>query len=226
MKAPSIKPVRCAIYTRVSTEHGLDQEFNSLDAQYDAASAYIKSQAHAGWTLIRSRYDDGGYSGGSTDRPDLQRLLDDIRARKIDVIVVYKVDRLTRSLADFAKLVELFDAHGVSFVSVTQQFNTTTSMGRGASPVQLRVQARPPGTESLDAETKRQKSSFKRANARRDQNPGTEWPEIPAETRYSASCRKRAVCGDCMVVCAVVCEPVSAAIPHWKPRQSAVFRFL
>jgi DNA invertase Pin-like site-specific DNA recombinase len=130
MKAPSVKPVRCAIYTRVSTDHGLDQEFNSLDAQYDAASAYIKSQAHAGWTLIRSRYDDGGYSGGSTDRPDLQRLLDDIRARKIDVIVVYKVDRLTRSLADFAKLVELFDTHGVSFVSVTQQFNTTTSMGR------------------------------------------------------------------------------------------------
>jgi DNA invertase Pin-like site-specific DNA recombinase len=130
MKPASIKPVRCAIYTRVSTEHGLDQEFNSLDAQYDAASAYIKSQAHAGWALIRSRYDDGGYSGGSTDRPDLQRLLDDIRARKIDVIVVYKVDRLTRSLADFAKLVELFDAHGVSFVSVTRQFNTTTSMGR------------------------------------------------------------------------------------------------
>jgi site-specific DNA recombinase len=128
--APPLKPVRCAIYTRVSTEHGLDQEFNSLDAQYEAASAYIKSQAHASWTLIRSRYDDGGYSGGSTDRPDLQRLLNDIRARKIDVIVVYKVDRLTRSLADFAKLVELFDAHGVSFVSVTQQFNTTTSMGR------------------------------------------------------------------------------------------------
>jgi DNA invertase Pin-like site-specific DNA recombinase len=130
VKPPSIKSVRCAIYTRVSTEHGLDQEFNSLDAQYDAASAYIKSQAHAGWTLIRSRYDDGGYSGGSTDRPALQRLLDDIRARKLDVIIVYKVDRLTWSLADFAKLVELFDAQGVSFVSVTQQFNTTTSMGR------------------------------------------------------------------------------------------------
>src|SRR5258706_8903930 len=130
MRTASVKPVRCAIYTRVSTEHGLDQEFNSLDAQYDAASAYIKGQAHAGWALIRSRYDDGGYSGGSTDRPDLQKLLDDIRARKIDVIVVYKVDRLTRSLADFAKLVELFDAHGVSFVSVTQQFNTTTSMGQ------------------------------------------------------------------------------------------------
>src|SRR5712672_2950829 len=130
MKAPSVKRVRCAIYTRVSTEHGLDQQFNSLDAQYDAASAYIKSQAHAGWTLIRSRYDDGGYSGGSTDRPDLQRLLEDIRSRKVDVIVVYKVDRLTRSLPDFAKLVELFDADGVSFVSVTQSFNTTTSMGR------------------------------------------------------------------------------------------------
>jgi len=130
MKASPVKLVRCAIYTRVSTDQGLDQEFNSLDAQYDASSAYIKSQAHAGWTLIKARYDDGGYSGGSTDRPDLQRLLEDIRARKIDVIVVYKVDRLTRSLADFAKLVELFDAQGVSFVSVTQQFNTTTSMGR------------------------------------------------------------------------------------------------
>src|SRR6202522_2480552 len=130
MKAASIKSVRCAIYTRVSTEHGLDEEYTSLDVQYEAASAYIKSEAHAGWTLIRSRYDDGGYSGGSTDRPDLQRLLDDIRARKLDVIVVYKVDRLTRSLADFAKLVELFDAHGVSFVSVTQQFNTTSSLGR------------------------------------------------------------------------------------------------
>jgi DNA invertase Pin-like site-specific DNA recombinase len=130
MKSGPIGKVRCAIYTRVSTDQGLDQDFNSLDAQYEASSAYIKSQAHAGWTLIRSRYDDGGYSGGSTDRPNLQRLLEDVRARKIDVIVVYKVDRLTRSLADFAKLVELFDAHGVSFVSVTRQFNTTTSMGR------------------------------------------------------------------------------------------------
>ena len=124
------KPIRCAIYTRVSTDSGLDQEFNSLDAQYDAASAYIRSQAHARWTLVRTRYDDGGFSGGSTDRPALQRLQADVRARKVQVIVVYKVDRLTRSLADFAKLVELFDAHGVSFVSVTQQFNTTTSMGR------------------------------------------------------------------------------------------------
>src|SRR5205823_555983 len=129
-KNMTTKPVRCAIYTRVSTEHGLEQDFNSLDAQHDAAQAYIRSQAHAGWTLIRSRYDDGGYSGGSTDRPALQRLLSDVKAGRIDVIVVYKVDRLTRSLADFAKLVELFDEHGVSFVSVTQQFNTTTSMGR------------------------------------------------------------------------------------------------
>jgi site-specific DNA recombinase len=130
MTAKPTKRVRCAVYTRVSTEYGLDQEFNSLDAQQEAAEAYIRSQAHDGWTLVRTRYDDGGYSGGSTERPALQRLLADIRERKIDIIVVYKVDRLTRSLADFAKLVELFDAHGVSFVSVTQQFNTTTSMGR------------------------------------------------------------------------------------------------
>ena len=130
MKNATAKPVRCAIYTRVSTDQGLEQEFNSLDAQRDAAEAYIRSQAHAGWILVRSPYDDGGYSGGSTHRPALQRLLTDVRAKRVDVIVVYKVDRLTRSLADFAKLVELFDAHGVSFVSVTQQFNTTTSMGR------------------------------------------------------------------------------------------------
>ena len=130
MTARSAKPVRCAIYTRVSTDQGLEQDFNSLDAQYDAAQAYIRSQAHAGWTMLRAKYDDGGFSGGNTDRPALQRLLDDVRAGKVEVIVVYKVDRLTRSLADFAKLVELFDQHGVSFVSVTQQFNTTTSMGR------------------------------------------------------------------------------------------------
>ena len=130
MKTGGSKQVRCAIYTRVSTDQGLEQDFNSLDAQYDASQAYIRSQAHAGWTLVRSKYDDGGFSGGNTDRPALQRLLEDVRAGKIDVIVVYKVDRLTRSLADFAKLVELFDQHSVSFVSVTQQFNTTTSMGR------------------------------------------------------------------------------------------------
>src|SRR6185436_20222946 len=130
MTAAAGRSVRCAIYTRVSTESGLDQDFNSLDAQYDAAQAYVRSQAHDGWTLVRTRYDDGGFSGGSTDRPALQQLLADISDGKIDVIVVYKVDRLTRPLADFAKLVELFDSHNVSFVSVTQQFNTTTSMGR------------------------------------------------------------------------------------------------
>src|SRR5262245_7331760 len=130
MTKRSAKPVHCAIYTRVSTDQGLEQDFNSLDAQYDASQAYIRSQAHAGWSLLRATYEDGGFSGGNTDRPALRRLLDDVRASKVDVIVVYKVDRLTRSLADFAKLVDLFDRHGVSFVSVTQQFNTTTSMGR------------------------------------------------------------------------------------------------
>ena len=122
--------LRCAIYTRVSTDQGLEQDFNSLDAQREASEAYIKSQAQEGWRLIRDQYDDGGFSGGSMDRPALQKLLIDVQARRIDVIVVYKVDRLTRSLADFAKLVETFDAHGVFFVSVTQSFNTTTSMGR------------------------------------------------------------------------------------------------
>jgi site-specific DNA recombinase len=124
------KIFRCAIYTRKSSEHGLEQDFNSLDAQREAAEAYIKSQAHEGWRLIKTHYNDGGLSGGTLERPALQSLLADIEARKIDIVVVYKVDRLTRSLADFAKLVELFEGHGVSFVSVTQQFNTTTSMGR------------------------------------------------------------------------------------------------
>ena len=130
MKLTERKIFRCAIYTRKSTEHNLDLEFNSLDAQREACEAYIKSQAHEGWRLVRDRYDDGAFSGASLDRPALQKLLDDVRAGKIDIIVVYKVDRLTRSLADFAKLVELFDQHAVSFVSVTQSFNTTSSMGR------------------------------------------------------------------------------------------------
>ena len=106
--------IRCAIYTRVSTDQGLEQEFNSLDAQREASEAYVKSQAHEGWICLNDTYDDGGYSGGSMERPALQRLLDDVRQKKLDVIVVYKVDRLTRSLADFAKLVELFDANDVS----------------------------------------------------------------------------------------------------------------
>src|SRR5713101_1468802 len=124
------KAARCAIYTRKSTEHNLDLEFNSLDAQREACEAYIKSQAHEGWCPIRAHYDDGAFSGASLDRHALQRLLDQVRSGKIVIIVVYKVDRLTRSLADFAKLVELFDQHSVSFVSVTQSFNTTSSMGR------------------------------------------------------------------------------------------------
>ena len=126
----SKKLLRCAIYTRKSTEHNLDLEFNSLDAQREACEAYIKSQAHEGWRLIPGRYDDGAFSGASLERPALQKLLGEVQAEKIDIIVVYKVDRLTRSLADFAKLVELFDRHAVSFVSVTQSFNTTSSMGR------------------------------------------------------------------------------------------------
>jgi site-specific DNA recombinase len=130
MKTVAPKRQRCAIYTRKSTEHNLDLAFNSLDAQREACEAYIKSQAHEGWVLVRERFDDGGLSGASLDRPALQVLLDKVRARQIDIVVVYKVDRLTRSLADFAKLVEAFDEHDVSFVSVTQSFNTTTSMGR------------------------------------------------------------------------------------------------
>src|SRR5436190_17274235 len=122
--------LRCAIYTRKSTEHGLEQEFNSLDAQRDACEAYIKSQASQGWKALPQHYDDPAYSGGNLDRPALKKLLADIGAGKIDVVVVYKIDRLTRSLADFAKLVEAFDANSISFVAVTQQFNTTTSMGR------------------------------------------------------------------------------------------------
>jgi site-specific DNA recombinase len=127
---PSQPRLRCAVYTRKSTEEGLDQEFNSLDAQREACAAFIASQVGLGWKLVPDRYDDGGISGGTMERPALQRLLQDIRDRKIDVVVVYKIDRLTRSLADFAKIVEVFDAAGASFVSVTQQFNTTTSMGR------------------------------------------------------------------------------------------------
>ena len=125
-----VRRLRCAVYTRKSSEEGLDQAFNSLDAQREACEAYIKSQGGEGWRLVRSRYDDGGISGGTMERPALQQLLSDIKARKVDTIVVYKVDRLTRSLADFAKIVEVLDAHKVSFVSVTQAFNTTTSMGR------------------------------------------------------------------------------------------------
>lgn len=124
------KRIRCAIYTRKSTEEGLDMEFNSLDAQREAGESYINAQRHEGWTLVPEYYDDGGFSGGSMDRPALKKLMRDIENGLIDVVVVYKVDRLSRALSDFAKLIDLFDKHNVSFVSVTQQFNTTTSMGR------------------------------------------------------------------------------------------------
>ena len=124
------KLVRCAIYTRKSTEDGLEQEYNSLDAQYDACTAYALSQRHEGWTVVKDRYDDGGFSGGTLERPGLKRLLEDIEAGKVDIILLYKIDRLTRSLSDFAKIVEILDRKGASFVSITQSFNTTTSMGR------------------------------------------------------------------------------------------------
>src|SRR5208282_2669825 len=130
MEQPNSTVRRCAVYTRKSSEEGLEQGFNSLHAQRDACESFIKSQAGEGWRLVRTAYNDGGLSGGSMERPALQRLLADIRDKLIDAVVVYKVDRLTRSLADFAKMVEVFDSNGVSFVAVTQQFNTTTSMGR------------------------------------------------------------------------------------------------
>src|SRR4030088_1185755 len=130
MKKPVVRKLRCAVYTRKSTEEGLDMEFNSLDAQREACEAYIASQRAEGWQLVPDRYDDGGFSGGTLERPALKRLLADIEARRVDVVVVYKIDRLSRSLMDFTRLVEVFDRNAVTFVSVTQSFNTTTSMGR------------------------------------------------------------------------------------------------
>ena len=129
-KPPRVRKLRCAIYTRKSTEEGLDMEFNSLDAQREASSAYIASQRAEGWVELADQYDDGGFSGGTLERPALKRLLADIEGGRVDVVVVYKIDRLSRSLMDFARLVEVFDRTGVTFVSVTQSFNTTTSMGR------------------------------------------------------------------------------------------------
>ena len=122
--------VRCAIYTRKSTEEGLGQDFNSLDAQRDSGEAYIRSQAGEGWTLLPDQYDDGGYTGANMERPAMSRLLAAVQAKKVDCVVVYKVDRLSRSIRDFAKIMEILDKHGTTFVSVTQQFNTTTSLGR------------------------------------------------------------------------------------------------
>jgi site-specific DNA recombinase len=130
MEPDKPKTLRCAMYTRKSSEEGLEQDFNSLHAQREACESFIRSQQGEGWRPVNTHYDDGGFSGGTMERPALQRLLEDIRQKLIDVVVVYKVDRLTRSLSDFAKMVEIFDSQTVSFVAVTQQFNTTTSMGR------------------------------------------------------------------------------------------------
>lgn len=127
---PEPRTIRCAIYTRKSTEEGLQQEFNSLDAQREASEAFIVSQKQEGWQVITDHFDDGGYTGGNMDRPALKRLLAAVEARSVDCIVVYKVDRLSRSLLDFARIIEIFDRNGVSFVAVTQQFNTTSSLGR------------------------------------------------------------------------------------------------
>src|SRR5215213_3927715 len=130
MNKSVVRKLRCAVYTRKSSEEGLEMEFNLLDAQREACEAYIVSQRAGGWIQVDDRYDDGGFSGGTMERPALKRLLADVAAGKIDVVVVYKVDRLTRALSDFAQIVEIFDGRNVSFVSVTQAFNTTTSMGR------------------------------------------------------------------------------------------------
>src|SRR6266513_2053884 len=130
MKKPVVRKFRCAVYTRKSSEEGLEQKFNSLDAQREACEAYIASQKAEGWLLVSDRYDDGGISGATLERPALKRLLADIEAHRIDVVVVYKIDRLSRALMDFSKLVEVFDRNSVTFVSITQSFNTTTSMGR------------------------------------------------------------------------------------------------
>lgn len=131
MKASPITPmIRCAIYTRKSTEEGLEMEYNSLDAQRDAGEAYIRSQMHAGWMLVQDRYDDGAYSGGNMERPALQRLLEDVKSGKVQMVVVYKIDRLSRSLMDFAKMAGVFEEYGASFTSVTEQFSTASAIGR------------------------------------------------------------------------------------------------
>ena len=130
MSRPEVKrKVRCAVYTRKSSEEGLEQEFNSLDAQRAAGEAYVASQSAEGWLLVPDRYDDGGISGATLERPGLKRLLADIETGKVDLVVVYKIDRISRSLMDFAKLIDIFERNNVTFVAVTQQFNTTTSMG-------------------------------------------------------------------------------------------------
>ena len=161
--------VRCAVYTRKSTEEGLEQEFNSLDAQREAGEAYIKSQVHEGWELIETLYDDGGFTGANMERPALQQLLADIAAKRVDCVVVYKVDRLSRSLLDFSRIMEAFDRHGVSFVSVTQAFNTATSMGRLILNVLLSFAQFE--REMISERTRDKIAAARRKGARRRQNP-------------------------------------------------------
>jgi hypothetical protein len=180
------KIIRCAIYARKSNEHNLDLEFNSLDAQRESCEAYIKSQMHEGWRLLPDLYEEGGVSAGSLDRPELQRLLSDIRAGKVDTVVVYKIDRLTRSLSDFMKLMELFEPRGVSFVSVTQAFNTTNSMGRLILHVLLSF-----AQFEREVGAERVRTRWQPPNAR-----ACGWGEgcrsaISTGTRSSSSCRKR-----------------------------------
>ena len=187
--------VRCAVYTRKSSDEGLDQAFNSLDAQREAGLVYVKSQAGEGWRSLPARYDDGGYSGGTMERPALRRLLADVDAGLIDVVVVYKIDRLTRSLADFARIVERFDARGISFVSVTQAFNTTSSMGRLTLNVllsfaQFEREARRPAPAALPCDGLWHGSARNRAGSRQRSDTG-DW------------------CGGCVAVLSVQCELVS-----------------
>jgi DNA invertase Pin-like site-specific DNA recombinase len=150
----------CAVYTRKSTEEGLEQDFNTLDAQQEACLSYIASQKAEGWVPVSDAYDDGGFSGGTLDRPALKRLMDDIKAGKVHIVVVYKIDRLTRALVDFSKLVEVFDQHGVTFVSITQSFNTTTSMGR------LTLNVRDARLQGIQAVIQRQKRMFAESHNR------------------------------------------------------------
>jgi len=167
MKIPGTRrrngTIRCAIYTRKSSEEGLEQEFNSLQAQREACEAFIDSQRHEGWVCLRAAYDDGGFSGATMDRPALQQLLADITAGRVDTVVVYKIDRLTRSLADFAKIVEVLDAKNASFVSVTQQFNTTTSMGvrRDKAALSSGCEAHP----AIRSSRKQPEQAWRRRNA-------------------------------------------------------------
>src|SRR2546423_854467 len=170
----TLQLVRCAVYTRKSTEEGLEQEFNSLDAQRESGQAYIHSQQHEGWACLPDRYDDGGFTGGNTERPALQRLLTDIADGKVDCVVIYKIDRLSRSLLDFAKMMETFETHRVSLVAVTQQFNSGTSMGR------LMLNVLPPCAQS-EREITADPTRDKTAAARREGKGGGGYPPLGSD---------------------------------------------